>query len=107
MVGLRPLDGQTKLDIRSERMGPAISGQSMTDEGYEYRRWCNWHGKDSVRQSVDQEENMISKAIAISKTIAIKEAIDIVICNQVCNRDQVGVEHTMGLAISKATAIRR
>ena len=52
-------------------------------EGYESWRWGYFHGNDYAG---DQ---------SIKKETAISKAIEIVICDQVCDRDQVDVYHTM------------
>ena len=62
-------------------------------------------------------EPAISKAIAIRKQsisrsviryiIAINKAIEVVIGDQVCDRDQFDVEHIMWHAINKAIETRR
>ena len=89
------MDGQTKLDSRLDRMGPVKSG-----EGYESWRWIYWLGEDNVGdQSIKNEP-------AISKAVAIHEAIEIVISDQVCDRGQGGAKYTMLPAVSTATAIR-
>ena len=50
-------------------------------------RCCYWHGDDYAGYQ------SIKKETAISKAIAIKEVIKIVIGDQVCNHDQVGMDH--------------
>ena len=72
----------------------------MTGEVYESWRWGYWPEEDHVGG------HSIKKETAISKAITIKEVIEIVIIDQLCDRDQVGEKHTMLLAISKAIAIK-
>ena len=65
----------------------------MTGEGYESWRWGYWHGEDYVGNQSIKKQTAISKTIAISKEIAIKKVIEILIGDQVCDREQVGVDH--------------
>ena len=57
----------------------------MTNEGYELYRRGYCHGGDCAG------DQSIRKETAISKAIAVKEAMGVMIGDQTCARDRVGM----------------